>query len=175
MLTMMLAVLAVSSSGVEPRLSVRLRLIDGHTVELRIRNMSAQRIDAEVSSAFMLMPVDSSEDAVPNRRLWGPAHPTTGRSYDRAIRVGPSGTQPPPDPEPRLLLNAKQSATTVVDLDALKWQLAHLSVWPNRTLADAAEAGEHFLWFELETGSESVRSNKIRIAVAGRRGRPTRR
>ena len=95
MLAMMLAILASSSSGAEPRLSVHLTLVAGHTVELSVRNRAAEPVEGDAHSAFILLPVDSSEDAIPNRGLWGPAHPTTGRPYDRATRVGPGGNPAP--------------------------------------------------------------------------------
>ena len=95
MLAMMLAILASSSSGAEPRLSVHLTLVAGHTVELSVRNRAAEPVEGDAHAAFILLPVDSSEDAIPNRGLWGPAHPTTGRPYDRATRVGPGGNPAP--------------------------------------------------------------------------------
>jgi hypothetical protein len=171
MLSVILAMLAAGPSAAAPQLSVQLRLVAGHAVELTVQNLRAQAFDAEVSSAFMLLPIDSSEEAVPNRRLWAPAHPGTGRPYDRAVRVCQEGIQPPPDPEPQLSLKPGESHTIVVDLDTLKWQLAHLSVWPDQALADTVEAGEYFLWFELD-GREHVRSNRVRIDLKWS-GRPT--
>jgi hypothetical protein len=101
MMAMVLAILAVTGRGAEPRLSVHLKIIEGHTVELSLRNKSAGQLDGDASSAFMLLPVDSSEDAVPDRSLWGPADPPTGRAYSRAMCVGPGGITPPPDPDPK--------------------------------------------------------------------------
>jgi hypothetical protein len=62
-----------------------------------------------------------------------------------------------------------------IDLDAIKWQLSHLGVWPDRAVTEVAEPGEHFLWFELHTDEESFKSNEIRIDIVAQRGRPTRR
>ncbi len=168
-----LAILMASTPGkAEPRLSIHLKIVEARTFELTIRNSAATAFDSRVSSAFKLLPADASVDAVPNRVLWGPTNPNTGRPYDRAVRLGRDGAIPPPDPESRLLLDPQQSRTTGVDLDALKWQLAHLSVWPDRTLREIADPGEYILWFEVRAGEELLKSNEVRITlVAG--GRPT--
>jgi hypothetical protein len=139
-----------------------------HTIELRVVNRLSTPFDEEVSSSFELLPRDASPGAVPNRQLWGPAHPSTGLRYDRSVRVGPEGIVPARDPEPRLILAPRESHSVTVDLHAVKWQLSHLSVWPDQALWEVAPPGEYSLWFEIGVGQSRIRSNAITVSVGAK-------
>jgi hypothetical protein len=130
-------------------------------VELEVRNISQQALDAPVLAILTVTPAWDDE---PSRQHWSIASsvdPTTGQ-FDGLYAERPS---------PPLRLPIRGSTRVRIDLDSLKWSLTpDLNVWRPRQLWELAEPGDYdvvvFIHLVLSVSERQVVSDSAWSAPA---------
>lgn len=141
-------------------LSLRATASAGETVELEVRNVSAEPVDTRGQVTLMMFPLDRTKHPLYDGLLSTSVDPNTGQ-FDGFFAERPS---------PRLVLGAGEARTVHVRLRKLKWSLSPNWVWQPRELWELAGAGEYelmaFLHVDLSPPEHPL-PQRIHVRIAG--------